>query len=89
MCGICGKISLNTKVDEALIRRMCSVLTHRGPDDEGVEVLDSPPQKQWWAARTIFFELAKRVEKYILPRSNSIASVGLWQHRMFIEREDL
>ena len=39
MCGICGKISLNNKVDEALIKRMCSVLAHRGPDDEGVRLL--------------------------------------------------
>ena len=41
MCGICGKVSLNRDVDEALIRRMCSVLTHRRPDDEGAWVLDS------------------------------------------------
>ena len=38
MCGICGKISLNSTVDEALIRKMCSVLEHRGPDDEGVYI---------------------------------------------------
>ncbi len=36
MCGICGKVSLNSRIDESLIRRMCSVLTHRGPDDVGV-----------------------------------------------------
>ena len=41
MCGICGKISLNGNVTEELIRKMCGVLTHRGPDDEGVRVLDS------------------------------------------------
>ena len=38
MCGICGKISLNSKVDEALIRKMCGPLTHRGLDDEGVYI---------------------------------------------------
>lgn len=38
MCGICGKIynDREKQVDPALIRRMCSVLEHRGPDDEGV-----------------------------------------------------
>ena len=38
MCGICWKISLNNsaKIDEQLLRSMCSVLKHRGPDDEGV-----------------------------------------------------
>ena len=40
MCGICGKIDLNkgSIIDEALLRRMCSVLKHRGPDDEGVYI---------------------------------------------------
>ena len=38
MCGICGKVSsnTNTNISEDLIRRMCSVLEHRGPDYEGV-----------------------------------------------------
>ena len=43
MCGICGKISLNSTVDEALIRKMCSVLEHRGPDSEGAMVC--PPRR--------------------------------------------
>jgi len=38
MCGICGKISVNSVVSENLIRKMCGVLAHRGPDDEGVYV---------------------------------------------------
>lgn len=37
MCGICGKLSLAGKpVPEGLIRKMTSVLAHRGPDGEGV-----------------------------------------------------
>jgi asparagine synthase (glutamine-hydrolysing) len=38
MCGITGKLHFDSArpVDETLIRRMNSVLTHRGPDDEGV-----------------------------------------------------
>jgi asparagine synthase (glutamine-hydrolysing) len=37
MCGICGKLTTNGKrIEEGLIRRMTSVLSHRGPDDEGV-----------------------------------------------------
>jgi len=37
MCGICGKISRDGKgIDEDLIRRMTSVLSHRGPDSEGI-----------------------------------------------------
>ena len=33
MCGICGFLGLN---DEELLRRMCKVIAHRGPDDEGI-----------------------------------------------------
>ena len=47
MCGICGKISLNNNVniDEQLIRKMCSVLAHRGPDDEGVYMSQSAERR--------------------------------------------
>lgn len=40
LCGICGKIynDHTRAVDPALIQRMCSVVRHRGPDDEGVYV---------------------------------------------------
>jgi len=37
MCGICGEIDFynkNVRVD--WVRKMCHVLTHRGPDDEGM-----------------------------------------------------
>lgn len=32
MCGICGMYGFE---DEVLLRRMCSILSHRGPEDEG------------------------------------------------------
>jgi|Deesub1362B_J571_1020462.scaffolds.fasta_scaffold00706_5 asparagine synthase (glutamine-hydrolysing) len=36
MCGICGKISIEEEsVNESLLKRMATVLIHRGPDDEG------------------------------------------------------
>ena len=40
MCGICGKLNYNTgnSVEESLLRRMTSVLVHRGPDDEGIYI---------------------------------------------------
>jgi len=40
MCGICGKIYFdpNARIDEHLIRRMCDVIKHRGPDESGVYV---------------------------------------------------
>ncbi len=36
MCGICGKLDFSgSPVDEDLLRRMCGLLAHRGPDDSG------------------------------------------------------
>ena len=40
MCGICGEINLNRKeIKPRVIRQMCDVLAHRGPDDEGMVFL--------------------------------------------------
>jgi len=39
MCGICGYLhtgDADRPVSEELLRRMCAVMTHRGPDDEGI-----------------------------------------------------
>jgi asparagine synthase (glutamine-hydrolysing) len=36
MCGIAGRFApAGSRPDEGLIRRMCGVLSHRGPDEEG------------------------------------------------------
>jgi len=37
MCGICGRVEFESRnpVDMALLKKMCDVLKHRGPDDEG------------------------------------------------------
>ena len=40
MCGICGEINFNNEgVNAGTIQRMCKVLAHRGPDDEGMAFL--------------------------------------------------
>ena len=37
MCGICGKLDFSgSKIDEGLLRRMTTLMEHRGPDDLGV-----------------------------------------------------
>jgi len=44
MCGICGKINIDGKeIPKALINRMQAVLSHRGPDDEGIYISGQPP----------------------------------------------
>jgi asparagine synthase (glutamine-hydrolysing) len=42
MCGIAGVVSPNREGDitEALVRHMCNQIVHRGPDDEGICVVD-------------------------------------------------
>src|SRR5262245_42031573 len=42
MCGIAGVVSATRESDitEALVRRMCDRIVHRGPDDEGIYVAD-------------------------------------------------
>ncbi len=44
MCGICGKINIEGKeIHRELIARMNSVLSHRGPDDEGIYINNPSP----------------------------------------------
>ncbi|NQT81154.1 MAG: asparagine synthase (glutamine-hydrolyzing) [Candidatus Aminicenantes bacterium] len=44
MCGICGKINIEGKeIRRELISRMNSVLSHRGPDDEGIYINNPSP----------------------------------------------
>ncbi|MFH1226711.1 MAG: asparagine synthase (glutamine-hydrolyzing) [Planctomycetota bacterium] len=37
MCGICGRVNFDgSPVSEELVRKMCGLIIHRGPDSEGV-----------------------------------------------------
>ena len=40
MCGICGVMNSNFEkaVEQPLIKKMCDVIYHRGPDDDGIYV---------------------------------------------------
>ncbi len=40
MCGICGVVDIyaNKKIDESVIKKMTDVISHRGPDDEGLHL---------------------------------------------------
>ena len=41
MCGVAGVVTRTPGIpDEAMLRRMAGLLTHRGPDDSGVAVID-------------------------------------------------
>jgi asparagine synthase (glutamine-hydrolysing) len=42
MCGICGIIKFNNSIPETeKIRKMMTVMKHRGPDDEGISITDT------------------------------------------------
>lgn len=36
MCGIAGRICSNSSNNQAIVKRMCDRIIHRGPDDEGM-----------------------------------------------------
>jgi len=42
MCGICGKVALDSEqIDEDTVRKMVEALKHRGPDDGGTHISES------------------------------------------------
>ncbi len=43
MCGICGVVNIEHEdpVKYDVVDRMCKVITHRGPDDQGIFVEDN------------------------------------------------
>lgn len=41
MCGIAGKVVFNGKIQPSDVKRMTDRLSHRGPDDDGIEVFDT------------------------------------------------
>jgi asparagine synthase (glutamine-hydrolysing) len=40
LCGICGIVDFSAPVDRATLSKMTDSIRHRGPDDEGIEILD-------------------------------------------------
>ena len=41
MCGIAGVLGAREKVtEEGLLERLKDQLAHRGPDDDGIEIID-------------------------------------------------
>jgi asparagine synthase (glutamine-hydrolysing) len=72
MCGICGEIDFSNKqVRLESVRKMCDVLAHRGPDDEGmVFIRDDKP-----------LEVGKRFPAY---RDGNGFEVGLGHCRLSI-----
>jgi asparagine synthase (glutamine-hydrolysing) len=42
MCGIAGFIDFNKRSDIERLKKMTDAVIHRGPDDSGYEVFDTP-----------------------------------------------
>ena len=45
MCGICGIVDYrtNSPVEETVLKKMCTDMIHRGPDDEGIFIKNDSP----------------------------------------------
>lgn len=78
MCGICGIVSFNEQMESETIKRMGSVLIHRGPDEEGYffNRLEAPAQNKLCVAlghtRLKIIDLTKAARQ---PLSNEDGSV--------------
>ncbi len=47
MCGIAGIVDFDGRpIDEAVVRKMCAAICHRGPDDEGVLTIPAQPAER-------------------------------------------
>jgi len=76
MCGICGIAHFgNKRVDPVILNRMCQVLDHRGPDDEGMVLISRMPKS---------FREVKRGETSCLGRVEGDYVVGLGHKRLSI-----
>lgn len=71
MCGICGNIDFKSGVRAQSIKRMCHVLAHRGPDDEGMVLIRGDT----------FFEVKKPFATY---SDGNGFEVGLGHRRLSI-----
>jgi asparagine synthase (glutamine-hydrolysing) len=71
MCGICGEIDFNKGVKIETIQRMCDILAHRGPDDEGMVFIRG----------SRYFEMKKTFQ---LPSGENGFEVGLGHRRLSI-----
>jgi asparagine synthase (glutamine-hydrolysing) len=80
MCGICGIISFSVPIEPNTIKHMASVLTHRGPDEEGyffnhLEVL--APNKLFAALGHRRLKIIDLTEAARQPLSNENGSIWL------------
>jgi len=71
MCGICGEIDFNSGVKVEPIQKMCDVLAHRGPDDEGMVFIKGSQ----------YFEMKKTLQ---LPSGENGFEVALGHRRLSI-----
>lgn len=76
MCGICGIIDTGTNgnLEENTIRRMCSQMRHRGPDNEGVYIKNAQLSVGLGHRRLSIIDLSSAAHQ---PMSNEDGSVWL------------
>ncbi|KAF0119238.1 MAG: asparagine synthase (glutamine-hydrolysing), partial [bacterium] len=80
MCGICGFVNLKKRkeaFDEGLLKKMTSVLKHRGPDDSGMVFLSSNGDRKPLVLNSIINDNKFRV-------SHNDYNIGLGHQRLSV-----
>ena len=73
MCGICGVINYNNReVKDSIIRKMCTTMKHRGPDDEGVYINNTSSHVGLGHRRLSIIDLSLAARQPISNENNSV-----------------
>ena len=76
MCGICGIINKSGKaIEEQVLRRMCSKMIHRGPDREGVHIVNGPVSVGLGHRRLSIIDLSPQADQPFLNEDKSVSLV--------------
>jgi asparagine synthase (glutamine-hydrolysing) len=76
MCGICGIVDyrINSPVEETVLKKMCTAMIHRGPDDEGIFIKNGIPSIGLGHRRLSIIDLSRAGHQ---PMSNEDGRIWL------------
>lgn len=81
MCGICGHVDFNGEgIGKESIERMCSLLVHRGPDDEGMVFIEGNKYIETKSS-SLSYHIGKRFEVALGHRRLSIIDLSEAAHQ--------
>ncbi len=83
MCGILSVVNLKSNSDSHDLISACSIIRHRGPDDEGFLTWQPGQKPKIWAGKDTS-ESTKEFWKYVNLSSNQMFKVGFGHRRLSI-----